>query len=115
MNASDSQRFHQDLAAALMVRVPLEIGSSRSRGHRHRLTLSRLNELETQIDPWLTQSDSTSADRAEFLHALRSHAELPIRYRAALETFQQTNTMLPVLEGLTTRTVAQSQATRVLR
>jgi hypothetical protein len=32
MNASDSQRFRRDLAAALIVRIPLEIDRSRSSG-----------------------------------------------------------------------------------
>ena len=90
MNATGVDQFHDDLQAAIVSGVPLDLHRS---GTGDVLTVGRVNELRKQIQPHVDLSGKISVpdDSLEFSS----------RYIAALETFLQTRTMLPVLEGLT--------------
>lgn len=87
----DIQRFHQDLKAAVMAGVPIEIQDSWS-FWGNQLNVKQVENLQSTVE-----------------------SETSHRYRAALRTFDQTDTMVPVLEGLCVRKVAYQVVTRTLR
>ena len=99
--------FHNDLLAALKARVPLEMGESQI----SRLTQSELNRFrESLIGKFGNAPDLKSIDAA-----VGTSGELPGRYLAALRTFAQTDSMSPVLDGLTNRITSTRRVSRLLR
>jgi hypothetical protein len=92
MNVDDIQTFSGDLRAAIKAGVKLEIGEKPVPGST--LSLKQIERLERQI---------TDA------------SEVPPRYQAAIETWQKTGTMIPVLEGLSTRFNAWVRIDRMFR
>lgn len=98
--------FHNDLLAALKARVPLELGESQIR----RLTQSKLNQFrDSLVGKFGDSPDLKSIDGAKGVSD-----ELPGRYLAALRTFAQTNSMSPVLDGLTNRITSTRKVNRLL-
>lgn len=89
---SDLQTFHNDLRAAVRAGVELEIGEERV--PRSSLSLKKLEQLESQC---------------------ANQQPLPDRYRAAIETWQKTGSMIPVLEGLSTRMKAWQRVGKLFR
>jgi len=108
MNSTSFQRFNNDLKAALIAGVPLEIGSSDSATGTQCLTTAKLNQFENEL--LLAVSDENALE-----HALQSNSEVPSRYLAALQVFERTDCMPIVLDGLTVRLGAQSQVNQALR
>ncbi len=92
MNADDIQTFSSDLRAAVKAGVKLEIGENPTPGST--LSLKQLERLEKQV---------------------ANDSKLPPRYQAAIETWQKTGTMIPVLEGLSTRFNARVRIDRMFR
>ena len=94
------------MLAALQTGVPLEIGESSI----VRLTRSKLVRFQ--------ESAGVSSSGLLDPESLGSYGggsnELPKRYVAALRTFAQTNSMSPVLDGLTSRIVSRRKASRIL-
>ncbi|MEO9595464.1 hypothetical protein [Rhodopirellula bahusiensis] len=88
---SDSQPdvFHDGLAAAVMARVPIHLGTGGSVGGT--LTLEKVGLLKRQ-----------------------PAAEWPTRYRAAREVFTRTGNMQIVLDGLTHDTRSERKLSRLL-
>lgn len=105
---TDFKRFHNELKAAIVARVPIEIGGQNLVGSSGCLTMAKLDRLESVMQPLLTGDQPLK-------QVLDTQPELPSRYRAALRVFDQTESMVPVLDGLTTRRLAQRRITRILR
>lgn len=101
------ERFHSDLMAALETRVPLEIGESSI----VRLTKSKLNRFRESVVASL--GETPEPESLDQLNDLSSN--LPKRYLAALRTFAQTESMAPVLDGLTIRVTSMRKIKRLLR
>ncbi len=99
------KQFHTELKAALAAGVPIEIDGGDRFGQ---LTFAKLDQLENSLkqDAGENETLTQTAD---------SHPELPYQYRAALRTFDQTGSMLPVLEGLTVQNIARQQVSKILR
>ncbi|WDQ18168.1 hypothetical protein [Rhodopirellula sp. P2] len=81
--------FHDGLAAAVMARVPIHLGTGGSVGGK--LTLEKVELLKRQ-----------------------PAAEWPTRYRAAREVFDRTGNMQIVLDGLTHNTRSERTLSRLL-
>ncbi len=92
MTLDNLQSFNGDLRAAVRAGVKLEIGEKSTPGSA--LSIRKLERLEKQI---------------------ASGQEVPARYQAAIETWQKTGTMVPILEGLSTRINAWIQIDRLFR
>ncbi len=101
MKPTEFQRFHNDLKAAVLARVPIEVNNASSRAADQRLTLSRLKQLETVAQGTIQPGEHDDA--------------LPVRYAAALRTFSLVDSMSPVLDGLTTRYLATRRVEKILR
>lgn len=120
METIDVKQFHNDLKAALIAGAPIEIGDD-SRGFAGRLSLARIGDLQDSICRRIPNENSSKNDSESFNkpgalnQAIVSEPGLPTRYRAALQVFDQTGSMVPVLDGLTARSLAQKQVSRVLR
>ena len=89
---TDLRTFHDDLRAAVRAGVALELGDKPTPGSS--LGIKELEQLETQ---------SANSE------------QVPARYEAAIETWQATGSMIPVLEGLSARKKAWSRIGRVFR
>ena len=87
---TEFQSFFNDLRAAVRSGVNLEIGDSESPARS--LSLKQLDQLEAGA----ANSDA-----------------LPERFEAAIETWQKTGSMIPVLEGLSTRKRASQRIHRL--
>ena len=75
-----------------------------------RLTQSKLARLQES----LIGKFGDSPDLKTIEHAEGTSGELPGRYLAALRTFAQTNSMSPVLDGLTNRITSTRKVNRLL-
>lgn len=109
MIQADAKRFHDDLRAALVARVPLDIGEQKT----ELLTLDQIDRLENLVLPRLLTDDST--DEYVRQSAFEKLPDVNRRYQAALQTFDCLGTMSPILDGLTTRVLAQRRVARTLR
>ncbi len=107
MNSNSFLRFHNDLKAALVAGIPLELGSAGS-GIGKRLTIDRLSQIEKVVAPSISEEDSS-------VNTIKSLSKVPARYAAAFQVFERTDSMPIVLDGLTTRGQARFEATRTLR
>ncbi len=76
-----------------------------------RQTLANLQRWQTEVQSKLGDFQVIGPDQRETLSGLN----LSERYLAALETFAATDSMLPVLDGLTVRSFARRQLSRALR
>ena len=104
MGELDIETFHRDLKAALMAEIPLV-------GDGSLLTVTRLNDLQTQLSTIASQVSSKDALRT----SIENSESLPGWYRASLIVFQETGTMLPVLEGLSVRANSIREITKTMR
>lgn len=77
---NEDRQFFQDLRAAVMAGAPLETGSK-----------------------WAPARTLRKSDINAFEASSNSKRSTPDRFDAALETYRHTGSMLPVLEGLSTR------------
>jgi hypothetical protein len=109
MIQADAKRFHDDLRAAVVARVPLDIGDQKS----ELLTLDQIDRLEDQILPQLSADPSTDDQTRQ--PKFDTLPEVGSRYQAALQVFDRLGTMTPVLDGLTTRILAERRVARTLR
>ncbi|KLU03364.1 putative transmembrane protein [Rhodopirellula islandica] len=87
--AAQADAFHDGLAAAVMARVPIHLGTGGSVSGK--LTLEKVGLLKRQ-----------------------PAAEWPTRYRAAREVFDRTGNMQIVLDGLTHNTRSERTLSRLL-
>ncbi len=85
--------FFNDLRAAVFAGVKLEIGGSETR-KPEKLTSKRIDQWEQDAE---------------------KETELPQRCRAAIDTWNKTGSMIPVLEGLSTRADALSRISGLFR
>ncbi len=92
MNPDDLQTFQSDLRAAVNAGVKLEIDDKPTPGSA--LSIRKLEQLEKQ-----TASGET----------------LPTRYQAAIDTWLQTGTMIPILDGLSSRINAWRRIEKMFR
>lgn len=88
----DIQVFNNDLRAAVRAGVELEIGDQKIPGSK--LSIDQLEQLESQF---------------------ASNQNVPPRYQAAIETWETTGTMIPVLEGLSTRNRSWKRVGKLFR
>ena len=88
----DLQIFHNDLRAAVRAGVELEIGDGPAPNSK--LSIDRLEELEAQV---------------------ANDLPVPERYQAAIETWQKTGSMVPILEGLSIRNKAWNRIGKLFR
>lgn len=98
-------RFHNDLSAAIAAGAPIQMSESSVR-----FTQKQLNQSKENMAKHLASSRSDSLSEA-----IESVSSVLPRYRAALKTFAQTQSMLPVLEGLTTQLMAEKKVAKALR
>ena len=98
-------RFHSDLGAAIAAGAPIQLSQSPVR-----LTQKQLDQAKEKMASHLAKSNSDS-----LTEVIESVDDVLPRYRAALKTFAQTKTMLPVLEGLTTQLIAEKKVGKALR
>lgn len=105
MNRCDVKQFHDDLKAAVIAGVPVEVRSVHCRGG---LSLSKLTKWERLIDSGVQRNETLE-------QIFDSQPELPIRYRAALQVFQRTGSMTAVLDGLTVGELGRQKTTRIRR
>lgn len=108
MDSAEFTRFYNDLKAAVVAGVPLEIGDGSQLASSPRLTV-------TELERWERTLQSLISNDSCLRKALDTQPDLPRRYRAALLVFDQTGSMVPVLDGLTTRRLARNKVTRILR
>ncbi len=101
------KQFQGDLEAAILAGAPLEIGDAKD-GISGKLSLSKLDQMQYVIQPHLDKNESLE-------QVITAHPELPKRYQAALQVFDRTGSMSTVLDGLTTRSIAQRQVGKTLR
>jgi len=80
MSSTDLESFHNDLRAAVRAGVKLEIGDADAPARS--LGVDAIDKLKEK---------------------LTSGSPLPERYQAAIDTWNKTESMIPVLEGLSTR------------
>ena len=92
MPTPDLQIFNNDLRAAVRAGIELEIGDQPIPGSK--LSINQLNSLETQY---------------------ANNQDVPDRYRAAVKTWQKTGSMVPILEGLSTRKRAWNRIGKLFR
>ena len=90
--SSELEPFNNDLRAAVRAGVALEIGDSAVPGSA--LSIRQLERLETKA---------------------ANNEDVPARYRAAIETWQSTGSMIPVLEGLSVRKNSWARVGRIFR
>ena len=115
----DISRFHNDLKAAILARAPVEI-DEKPHPRSSPLTLEELDHLEGLLCPHFSNgaSGTTGSDAnvsaCNLEQVLIAKPDLPPRYCAALRTFGLTDSMIPVLDGLSTRRIAQNQITQVV-
>ena len=110
VNSSDFQRFHADLVAAIEAGVPICFENSTGSVGNARQTLTNLQRWQTEVQSKLGDFQVIGPDQWKTLAGLN----LAERYLAALETFAATDSMLPVLDGLTARSFARRQLSRAL-
>ena len=103
MTQTELKQFHDDLRAAVALGVPLEVSNSGPK-----LTASRLKKLESQLDKSVSSASDLTQLRAD------QTGELPARYVAAVEAFSRTKKMVPVLEGLSWRTIHAKKVSKIL-
>jgi type II secretory pathway component PulF len=101
-------RFHRELKAAVLARVPLELSVSRI-AFGKRATLGRLKSLELLIDERLGQGQTLTQIFS------RESSDLPIRYREAFRVFDRIGDARLVLDGLANRVHLRRNLARVLR
>ncbi len=99
------KRFHNELKAAMIARAPIEIGGE---PQNVKLTPEALERWEGLLEPLLARGESLE-------QAIALAPELPSRYLAAIQVFELTGSMVPVLNGLTARKIATQRSARVLR
>ena len=105
MEQAEVKRFHNDLRAAVVAGVPIDIGDGKSEF----LSLHRIDELENLIvQPTAAETDNQKSPA-------NAAGAVSRRYNAALQVFGRLGTMTPVLEGLTARILAKRTAIRTLR
>lgn len=120
MKPTDVKQFHDDLKAAIIAGAPVEIGE-KSGARSSKLTLAKLGQLESSMQNLLSsdQSSGSETDKTNKKSSLSQltalQRDFPKRYRAALLTFAQTHSMVPVLDGLSVRSIAQAQVSQVMR
>ncbi len=100
------EEFHNELSAVLTANLPLVAGQN------HRLTSDSIGQLEQQLSSVVGDSQELTAEQ---LMTLEGHESLPKWYCAALRMFSQTDSMLPILEGLSIRPVVKRNAAQSLR
>lgn len=108
MEASDFERFHRDLKAAAFAGVPLNIGDASSSRGSAANTLGRLEQLGATVSSLVAHSKGN-------FDAASAAADLPDRYQAALQIFAGTDSMLPVLEGLSIESRSAQMLARSIR
>lgn len=89
---ADLKTFNNDLRAAVRAGIELEIGEQPMPGSK--LSIKQLEELESKF---------------------ASNQDVPDRYQAAIETWQATGSMIPILEGLSTRKKAWKRIGKLFR
>ncbi|MFT5299794.1 MAG: type II secretory pathway component PulF [Mariniblastus sp.] len=108
MEANDFERFHRALKAAAFAGVPLNIGDASSDRESATSTLDRLEQLGATVGPLVANSKGN-------FDAASAAADLPKRYQAALQIFAGTDSMLPVLEGLSIESRSTQMLARSIR
>lgn len=98
-------RFHNDLSAAIAAGAPIQLSES-----GRRITQKELDVTKEKMANHLAKTESGSLK-----HAISSVSNVQPRYQAGLQTFAQTQTMLPVFEGLTTQLLAEKIVAKALR
>lgn len=99
MNATAVKQFHDDLRASVVARVPVEIAETQS-VFGSCLSLNDIDVLE--------QSKCGESSRAGNLGDSN-------RYRSAIECFESTGSMAPILTALSANRLAINEVSRVLR
>ena len=92
MSNADLQVFHNDLRAAVRAGVKLEVGEITSPGRS--LKIKEIDQLEQNV---------------------ANGSTLPARFQAAIDVWNETGSMIPVLEGLSTRIGAWHRIRRLFR
>ena len=112
MSPGDFQRFHADLVAAIEAGVPIRFeNSSSSTGGSTRQLLADLNRWQTAVQSQLGDLASVGFIESDW----RTDGNISHRYLAALRTFAATDSLIPVLDGLTVQSLAHRQLYRALR
>lgn len=99
-------RFHRELEAAVMSRVPLRLGPSVG-SSSSQASVDTLMRLEEQVNDRLAEGQT--------LAQVLSSEDLPVHYCAAFRLFTQTNDTGLVLDGLSIDIRTQRQFTSMLR
>lgn len=113
MQTATFEHFCDDLRAAKLAGVPLEVGTHASATAAVPVSEKRLAAAFKTLQPYWTSLHA----HGEHPQPSESSAELksvPIRLRAAAEVFAATDSMVPVLRGLSTRVVASRAVVRSL-
>ena len=95
MEPGHLQSFYDDLNAARIARVPVELSS-------HSLLRGVLQPTESEL-------------RSFAEHPSASHGSLDDRHQAAIDVYNQVGSMVPVLDGLSARAIAVRELSRVIR
>ena len=115
MNPTEAKRFHNELKAARIAGVPIEIDEEPDPFSR-RLSLKQLDELKiSNPNPSNSNSDDARSQLAALSQAIATEQGLPKRFQAALQVFDQTGSMVPVLDGLSVQCISRQQVSRVMR
>ncbi len=104
MTADQLKQFHNELKSVLAAGVSLG---------KPKLTNANLDRFESTILKGLDQNSNQPITKA-FNSSDSSHG-LPPQYLAALETFEQTGSIAPVLDGLAEHSVVEDQLARIVR
>lgn len=106
MNSVCVEQFHNDLKAALIAKVPLVAGNNRP------LQMEQVDRLSQELQTILVPEQPLTSEVAL---KIQNQSTLPEWYRAAWVVFIQTGSMVPVLEGLSSRKIAAGSLERALR
>ena len=102
MRLCDLAHFHDDLRAAIALKVPISLEGDRITG------LERIDQLETALNNCVSTNDSSQ-------DYLETNSDTPSRYRVAVQTFSKSGSMLPVLDGLSVKIAASQEATSAIQ
>lgn len=117
MEPTHIKAFHDDLRAAVLAEVPIGLAKQKQVPDRapviKQLTLDQVNRFEQDAMKSLVHQSQTPPSGSTELTGGTEHANL--QHQAGLRTYEQTDSMLPVLESLSAHQSTDRKISTTLR